>query len=266
MSPSLLGSFDICPKRAQYDMAPDKPRFTGEARAVGTGFHGGLEGYYRERLESGTFTPDLSVDGPVYKTALKAFGEEELTMETNSTPWETSRGDAWTRVLTMIDAYFNGNHHWPEEYTVVAVEEKVNLPWFDEWSATSIADLILLDPAGWLIVDDHKTAGRMWDRYKHLPRKNVQAVWYGHWFEQHYQRPVLVTFSVMTYAGKFERRVATPRPENIAATMVRAEQIARLLELQIDLPGNPSSTLCSSKYCDWWLLCPHGAATDTIAA
>ncbi len=166
----------------------------------------------------------------------------------------------------MLDAYFNGGHHWPEEYTVVSVEEKINLPWFDEWTATSIADLIMADPTGWLIVEDHKTAGRMWDRYKHLPRKNVQAVWYPYWFEQHYQRPVLMTFAVMSLAGKFERRVATPKPEHLKATMARAEQIARIFELGIELPGNPSSNLCSAKYCDHHPYCPYGAVTDTIAA
>jgi hypothetical protein len=75
-----------------------------------------------------------------------------------------------------------------------------------------------------------------------------------------------MTFSVMTYAGKFERRISDATDAHITAILDKSMQLATLVEgmrkAGMDLPANPASNLCSEKYCDHWTYCPHGSSLD----
>jgi hypothetical protein len=137
------------------------------------------------------------------------------------------------------------------------------------------ADLVLQDPNAWIIAVDHKTAGRRWPDGKHSPRKNVQSPFYTGLLQEIYPDApgVRFVFDVMTYPNKkgectFERRISDPEPRHIEAVRKQAQTFVTLyekvhVENGLDLPGNPTSTLCSPAYCDFWEVCPFGAALDT---
>jgi hypothetical protein len=144
-----------------------------------------------------------------------------------------------------------------------------NFDWQDGHTRSGTMDLVLIDPFGAVIGVDHKTAGRMWPAGKEHPRKNNQASWYvGALKEMFPQAPAYrFCFDVMTYAGKFDRRVVEPSDDHIKAVEAKATQVATLYSWAraggLDLPANPGSNLCSDKYCDFWTLCPHGEVLRT---
>lgn len=110
----------------------------------------------------------------------------------------------------------------------------------------------------------HNTARRAWPKGKEHPRKNNQAPWYIPMVRADFPgaHGYRFVFGIMTYGGKFERRIADPGPAHIAAVEAKALQLATLVDgmasAGMDLPANPSSNLCSEKWCDFFELCPHG--------
>lgn len=259
MRQSLLGSADTCLRRAQYDIDPDRPRSTSEARAIGVGYHAGLEAYYRARQAGGPCAPDQEQLRSITEHAIRAFRAEipdEFT-------WETSQNDCELKVSSMLATYFGEQHYWPDAYAVIAVEETFTAPWTDGWDRHGTIDLALGGPDGWTYLVDHKTAGRRWPANKEHPRKNNQAPWYVRaWRDMTGDTQVRFVFDVMTYGGQFERRVSDPEPRHELAVLERARAVAVLLDAGIDLPGNPSSTLCSPRWCDHWSVCPYGGALE----
>ena len=105
----------------------------------------------------------------------------------------------------------------------------------------------------------------MWPAGKEHPRKNNQAAWYVSALQQIFPDApgYRFCFDIITYAGKFDRRMVDPEPRHIEAVDAKALQVATvyrtLRAVGTDLPANPSSNLCSEKYCDFWTICPHGA-------
>lgn len=252
---SLIGSLDICLKRGGYDLDPARPRGTGEARIVGTSYHAGLEAYYADRMDGVVCHLDK-----VTAAARLCFDLE--VEEHRFWAWEVSGEDAWTRVVKMLTTYFATGHQWGPHYRVLGVEQEWYARLTDDWVAKGTIDLVLEGPEG-VVLDDHKTTGKRWQANKEAPRKNAQAVLYPWaWWTLTGVKPVASTFSVMNYRGDFDRRWAYPTPAHMGALLEKAGSLTRMLDKCgiHDLPANPSSVLCSPKYCDHWQVCPFGAA------
>lgn len=256
---STIGSFDICMRRAGYDMRPNQPRRSGEARCVGTAYHGGLEEAYRSRTNE-AFPATLD---NVKRAAQEAFEAEAALFDA----WATSKEASWQRVTDMLDVYFNNEHYWSQRYEVLGVEQEFFLPLTNNWFLKGSIDLVLRQPDdGRVILVDHKTAGRKWKKNKHLPEKQVQAVIYcWAWWMATGEIPDHFSFDVMTYKGEFERRECKVEPRHMRAVLDKAVGVARVFDAVPGdvLPGNPSSDLCSGLYCDHFLICPMGAALLT---
>lgn len=271
--------------KAQFTL--DRPawakRVGSAPRAVGTGFHAGLEMYYGARLLS----DHVNVRPlPTLDTCIgRAWEIFDLSMTHDlydDSPideflWDDKIPDRETAhrfIEAMLTEYWTG-HHWPDDWTVLAVELHGQLA--DEHVGADCkvgADLVLLDPSGWVVGVDFKTAGRRWDRGKEHPRKNVQAPFYNRLLKQVFpgHNGYRFVFDIMGYPNKdghctFERRVSDPKPEHEQAVADNAKAFITVynkihVEMGLDLPANPSSHLCNSKWCTYWSGCPFGEALN----
>ena len=270
---SYLGQADKCLRSLQYELeAPPDQYRSGIIRAVGTAFHAGLEYYYLNRQKGPEYDFDcreqlLEEAVPMAHSTLN----EEILKAGAGFIWDDkfpTFDAACEAVENMLTAYFEGGHAWPQDWTILGVEQKFELP-FGEHVRTGTIDLVLRAPDGGIVGDDHKTCNRMWDQYKHSPRKNNQSPFYQAALRELYPDAPYhrMTFSVMTYAGKFERRISDASDAHITAVLDKSMQLATLVEgmrkAGMDLPANPASNLCSEKYCDHWSYCPHGSSLDT---
>jgi hypothetical protein len=252
---SGMSSGDICLKRLGYDMDPSIPGGTGEARVVGTAYHAGQERYYRDRQDGVQAT-----QAQIHESAGIAFAREAEGF----TDWATTEGDAVKRVLSMLDAYFDDNCQWPNDYKVIAVEQEWFLPLCEGWAIKGSGDVVLEGPEG-IVLEDHKTAGRKWPKGKESPRKQNQSPMYAYaWWACTGVMPAAFTFAVMTYKGEFERRWTYPKAEHMHAILDKARGLAAILGAVPGdlLPANPSSNLCSPQYCDHWARCAFGAELE----
>jgi hypothetical protein len=281
LTQSILSDSDNCLRRAQYrlDPPPWVRRTGGSIRALGTGYHAGLELLYRARLEQ---APLPTLDDMV-AAACATFDTSTTVDLYDETPLDEFKWDervpdtptAHDSIARMLGEYMRAGMEWPHDWEVLGVE--VHAVVTDPVVGAQLkfgADLVLRDPNGWIVLDDHKTAGRAWDESKHLPRKNVQAPFYQRLARTLYPDAAgyRFTFTIVTYPSakgivKAERRISDPQPEHEAAVALRAKTFLdtyRLVheEAGLDLPANPSSTLCNPKWCDYWAGCPHGAALD----
>ncbi|HYF45465.1 MAG TPA: PD-(D/E)XK nuclease family protein [Acidimicrobiales bacterium] len=285
---STLGTADTCLKRLEYDLDPRIPYGTGEARAVGTGYHAGLECYYRWRQgeevggqcptrdDSFAYSdPDLErfLMACIFAAAIEAFDREANTDGFQFDP-ESSRDRAVQKISRMLEEYFLSQRcYWPAGYEILAVEQEFLYPAPANrpgWAVKGTVDLILRDPNGWLIIVDHKTATRPWKKNKHEARQTNQPAWYLHHVRLLCTDPdtgempnVAFVFDVMTYDGKFERRPASRQGHEVAAVIVKAEHVMGLIERGGPYPPNVGSFLCSRRWCDHWLYCPFGEAMET---
>lgn len=268
---SLLGSFDACPRRLQYELEAPKDQYrSGIVRAVGTAYHAGLEYYYRSVMRGDSFSWHEFRVQFCQDTAVNAL-EDEIARAGDAFIWDDKFKDfdaAAETVRSMLAAYFEGGHAWPAEWAVLGVEETFEFPFHNGHTRSGTIDLVLQDPNGWIYDVDHKTAGRKWDQGKHKPRKNNQAPFYTAALQQMYPEAPgwRFVFDVMTYKGEFERRISDPQPGHIQAVLDKSIQVISLYEGMrangLDLPVNPSSNLCSPRYCDFWDICPSGSALD----
>jgi hypothetical protein len=260
MRQSLIGSAETCLKRAAYSLA-DPVYKTGEARAIGTAYHKGLETYYSLRQEHGFHVPDQTE-----RLALEQVAHEEFDREVDKAArpgsWETRSASASTRSATCWLRTANGEHYWPDGYRVIGTEVSFTHEWYNGHLAHGTIDLVLEDPNGWTVLVDHKTAGKKWPKGKEDPRKNIQAPWYVYWWSTLNETDkVYFAFDVMTYGGTFERRPVYPTLKDQELVLAKAKFYAGILSTlgPDDLAGNTSSALCSERYCDSWAVCPHGA-------
>lgn len=272
-----------CLRAMQYNI--ESPVYHGGSiRAVGTGYHKSLETFYRERMVDPDTTPHSlgfwGIDG------LVKIGQDEFDRVASGAPshssehsrqagnfkWNAKVPDtdtAHAMIDKMVRAYFDGGHYWPAEWTVLGVEQSFELPWYGQHTRGGSADLVLQGPDGTIIIDDQKTAGRAWVKGKESARKSAQGPWYLWAMMDLFPGApdYRVTFSIMQYNGTFERREATPTPEQMNAQALRLAETVNLYTVLkangMDLPANPSSTLCSPEYCDHWSICPWGEAIDT---
>lgn len=260
---STLGTADTCLKRLEYDLDPTIPYATGEARAVGTAYHAGLEVYYTARH---VFPGTLEPSDALFK-AMVAAAEEAFEFEATSAHFEWQNGEDHARdtIIRMLGAYFEQRCYWPPDYKVKGVEVEFILPSpRPGWVHKGMIDLVVEDPNGWDIIDDHKTAGKKWRKAKEHPRTTNQPPWYMyHWSVLNGGiSTVAFCFSVMTYAGDFERRVVPVEPHHVKAVLTKAEHVCGLVEQGGPYPPNTSSFLCDSRWCDHWAYCPWGEVFD----
>jgi hypothetical protein len=276
---SILGQADKCMLSAQFTL--DKPAWferTGSAtRALGTAYHAGLELHYtarRDRLPLPTLDDvvaraweifDLSTTVDLYDNSpIERFLWDDKIPDT-----DTAR-----ELLTELVTLYFAEHAWPDTWAVLGVEvdQVVNM---DGHQFKLGADLVLQDPNGWVVLVDHKTAGKAWAEGKADPRKNNQSALYTElartiWPDAPGHRFV---FDVMVLPGKkmgakFERIVTDPSTLHGQAVVKKALDFVAMYEtvhvqMGRDLPANPASTLCNPKWCDFFAGCPHGAALDT---
>lgn len=279
---------DDCFRRMQYKL--ETPGYYGgSVRAMGSGYHKGIEVYYLDRQSDGFYLP---TNCPIGRTNLDelitvARDEFERIVEGRNTSHVSEEGRersgfVWNKKVpdletgfelleVMLNAYFDPDEGgvWPADWDVLGVERFFELPWTERHTRGGSIDLILHHPETDTVVgDDQKTTGKRWNEGKEKPRKNAQAGWYswairemfpGHaWYKS--------TFSVMTYTGKFERRESNPNEAQINQTAVLLHETAAAYEVlranDMDMPANPSSTLCSPEYCDYFSICPFGSVVD----
>jgi hypothetical protein len=276
---SMLGNADSCLRRMQYSI--EQPAFGwGVSRSIGTAYHAALETLYRSRMPSGVLVPSVS-SSVLYRPDIQLAHLQLVAYETfdaeveaagDSFIWDPdkagNRDEAIQKIDLMVTEYWNGRWEWPEDWQVLGVEVSFEQPWDYGHTRTGTADLVMLDPNGWLVVDDHKTAGKKWARGKEHARKSNQAAWYVPAMRELFpgHAGYRFVFSVMTYKGEFERRISDPERRHEEATAAKALQVVALYEGMrangLDLPANPASTLCSPKYCDFFAVCPHGLSLE----
>jgi hypothetical protein len=280
---SVLNSYDICARRAQYDLDPPGPRRTSEAAIIGTGYHAGEEHYYRWRMDDGAQHTQPSQ--PALETVVHNTIVDEIEKyDPDCITWDTNPGNAIKIAQDMLEAYLTEGHVWGPEYKILGVEVPFWLPsGYPGWVSHGTIDLVLEGPDPMadtdaedyhpathpivVILDDHKTSSRKWDQKKHTVRKTAQVATYLDAYEQlSGVRPATFSFSIMKRDGQFERRYVTPSDAELTAFYLKRDLIVRQLSSGDDLPPNTTSNLCSSKYCSWWLQCPFGAAMSGEAA
>lgn len=280
---STLGNVDKCMLSAQFtlDPPPNAGRVGGAARAVGTGYHGALEPYYVERKANPGLLPDVDM---MIAAGVDVF-ERSLEMDLyDNTPltefkWDDKIPDAATGkrlIRDMVIEYVNGRHYWPLDWGVLGVEvhSTVEVPELAPHTAKFGADLVLVDPNGFVVGVDNKTAGKKWSEGKEHPRKNNQSPFYLRLMREVYPGApgYRFVFDIMTLPSarkgpSFERRISDPQPEHEAAIMKKAADFAAIydvvhVQMGRDLPANPASTLCNPRWCDWFHTCPHGSMLE----
>lgn len=266
---STIGTADTCLQRLEYDLDPSVPYGTGEGRANGTAYHAGLEWYYKTRKDHGIVIPDPDDRLNMGEFVVSVY-DEEIAKGGDAFRWDTDRDQALAKVFKMLDAYFDGECYWPDEYEVHGVETTFMMPLRgipygrSDWVVKGTIDLVLKDPLGWLVVVDHKTAKRPWKKGKESHRSTNQPPWYTHWVRKLMdQQEVAFVFDVMTYGCQFERRPTTVEQCHIDGVLKKAELVTGLIEQGGPYPPNTSSFLCSNQWCDHWDRCPFGESFDT---
>lgn len=276
LTQSVLSSAEDCMLKAQYTL--DRPewaqRVAGSNRALGTGWHAGMELLYVAR-KFGQAQP--TVDDMIGK-AIEVFDLSLSVDLYDDTPVEQVKWDdnvpdhatAHSHLDKMVRFYMDNGHAWPQDWRVLDVEANVTLD-DDRLGKVKLgADLVLQASDGGIVLCDHKTAGKPWVEGKAHPRKNVQSPFYLRlarriWPYAPYYRFV---FDVITLprpkAGiSFQRIISDPQEKHEEAIVRRAEAVlatyqAIHVDLGRDLPANPNSTLCNGKYCDFFDGCSFG--------
>ena len=272
---STLGDADKCLRAMQYSIE-GTVYHGGVGRAIGTAYHKALELSYRNLIDNGMhLDPRMSVINAHEEfdrlVEMAPSHESEFSKTAGEFKWDDKFPDADSAkavLSTIVPAYFEGDGVWPEEWTILDVEQSFSLPFFGDNTRNGSIDLVGVDPDGYVFGDDHKTAGKAWPYNKHHARKSNQAPFYVRALQELYPDAVGYRFfySIMTLGGKFDRREVRVDRAHIDAVDSKAVQVVTLYQGMraggLDLPANPASTLCSPKYCDHWDICPYGAVLD----
>lgn len=276
---STLGEADKCLRSLQYSLE-SRVFHGGITRALGTAYHYGLEVAYNHLIETGVW-PDI-VDPRIAayerlqeSVELAPSHPSEETKEPGTFKWtkDITDFDTATRVLdVMLECYWeHPDAVWKRDdgWEVLGTEVSFSLPLFGNHTQGGSIDLVLRGPQGEIVGEDHKTAGRnKWPYNKHHARKQNQSPWYLDALTQLYPDAPGYRFfyDIMTHKGVWERRESIVAPGHVQGVKEKALQVVTLYEGMrasgLDLPANPSSTLCSPDYCDHWDICPYGASLD----
>ena len=249
---STTKTADVCMKRIAFEKDPNVPHGQSVPRAMGTAYHAGIEALYNG-------------DAGYRGAAAAVLADEYLAFPHLAE--EMAWTDATSTLMTMLHAY----EPWdPNHFEVLGTEVEWFLPLTADWVIKGQIDLVLRvrDHEGCVILDDQKTAARAWPINKGHPRKDPQGPLYTWaWWQLTGERPQGWTYSICTYKGNFERRPYEITDEHISLALGKAVDLAVLLDRvpPANLPANPSSNLCSPKYCDYWDLCPFGGGLVSAA-
>jgi len=273
---STMGDSDKCLRAMQYSIE-SSVFHGGVARAIGTAYHKGLERSYANLIANGVhLDPRMAVIDAFEEfdrlVELAPSHESEFSKTAGTFKWDEKFPDAASAkvvIESMLLGYLNDTEAvWPAEWKILAVEQSFSLPLFGSHTRNGSIDLVGVDPDGWVFGDDHKTAGKAWPYNKHHARKSNQAPWYVRALQELYPDAPGYRFfySIMTYGGKFDRREVRVEAGHIEAIDAKALQVVTIYEgmrsAGMELPANPASNLCSPKYCDYFDVCPYGAALD----
>ena len=275
---SSLGQLDICGLRLQLARATAYKNLyhTGSARAIGTAYHAGVERFYNEFHNT-----DLSIDGSNIELVIEACAETGIASYEAEA---TTAGDRFVltanethdenlgKVGHTIGKYIVEQHYLPPaEWEILGTEVTF---WDQTETGQKVKGTIDLlarhKQTGKYRIEDHKTAGRPWPKGKESARKNVQAPFYFAYFIPAWCEAAEEwvdydqwewTYGVMSLAGKFSRRDGTPTLWHQQLIEMKVEKAREMIAADLFWP-NPSSVLCSPKYCDHWEICPFGAAAE----
>lgn len=267
-SQTLLNTADTCLRRAQYRLARAVPSVYSDPSVTGTGYHGGLEHYYRARQATGGVVPDEALILDCYQAVETTVREEidNIVRYGSELKLEGSPETVIANAQAMVHHFFAGAHYYPEGWTVLAVEQKFYLPGvLDNWYTGGVIDLVVHSEASGTVLVDQKTAGKKWNKNKGTVRDSNQPAMYADaWLKLTGDRVAGMFYDVMTYDGTFERRWCPVTDAAIESVQKKERILVPLLEEtqtgSLELPGNTSSFLCSEKWCDYWRICPFGEA------
>jgi hypothetical protein len=283
MTQSLVDTgCNICLKQIEYKIFHEQPNQGYVSSGIGTGYHAGIAEYYLDRREQGYFLPTDEQVAHYADTAAFSFLAniefDEYTGKPNeSYDWTfqaaggrnkeliLTEAEAVERVRNFIIRYFADGHPWPQEYQVIAVEQRLELPYpaLPGWNRSGGIDLVLFDGVLYVLVDN-KTSKKKWTKTKGTPT-SPQAAWYiDLWREWSGSRDIRFVYDVMGHDGSFERRPAPRSDRHIEVTLERGRDLARLIEQGGPFPASPESFLCSKFYCDYWKVCPYGKTLNFI--
>lgn len=277
MRQSLAGTADTCLYRVPFTLDRTRPYAAGVNRALGTGYHAGLDVHYTAQIEN----PNTRV--PIQDIKIAAFHAFAMEVEKagDTFDWEyqaqTSRqpqvildyDSACDMIEGALDRYFRESRYWPmTQYKVLGVEQPFLLPWPEVpgWHRAGSIDLILQDThtgTGMIIGVDHKTAKKKWAKNKGTASNSPQAAFYVRAIREMYDAPeVAFVYDVMGFDGTFERRPAYRSDQVVEVTHQKMAMLAELIDKGGPFPPSPDSFLCSKSYCDYWDECPFGATLN----
>jgi hypothetical protein len=281
---STLGAWDTCPRRLQYDL--EVPVYHRSAtRAVGTAYHAAMEYFYGPETNPDGLAPHRMASF-MFDVASTIMGQQAEMAPSHRSEYDKTPGSfaydetfpdlnkclevLWGMIVSWSDHSATDHLDWRSlGFAVLAVEQGFKIPLFGDVHRVGSIDLVLEDSSGWITAVDFKTAGKPWPKDKHNPRKQNQPPWYLAALKGLYpDRPGYRFFyEIMTYKGVMERRLCAVTDTHIRAVDEKAVQVYTayngMRSAGMDLPANPSSTLCNPKWCDHWTICPHGAALDS---
>lgn len=270
---STLNSASECSLRAWFDINGRVKPSTGRAAAVGTGVHAGIEHYYLTGdIEH---MADVAVEAYRHETMFiaadqypdgRAAGIEEDTVDITRTI------AAWQKMRDQVDWTLR-----PGRVVGVEVEWFASLDIDPHWGAKGTVDLVHWNPdTATLSLVDHKTTRRAWTKRKASPIVSTQAGFYAKYAapliaeELGIRTPVNVTWTYDIYvllknSVNFVRHGPYLITEEIMRlTDRRVEAFIESFDPNVEPVPNPSSALCSPKYCPAWDFCPYGGAADEL--
>ena len=284
LSPTAMSNYETCGRRGQFYHDPDIPRTSGQGQARGSAWHKAMETYGLARLYYGDHVVAL-IDDDDLITRLYAIIIGSLSEQMTDDDYETLDDDITVEELVnqlwvMLQSWVSDrqNRWMGDEVKIEAVEAEVLVEFGIDTSHQfrGFIDAVYRVPGYGTVIVDYKTAGKAWAHNKDGhgkgdgdPRKNPSAAQYAEaWLRATGEEVDWVAFDVMTVAGKFERVWvhvhAEIRKVFIRRWVATSDDIEMYRQAGMDMPTNPSSILCSPKWCSYWTYCPMGEDLDKI--
>ncbi len=285
LSPTAMSNYETCGRRGQFYHDPDIPRSSGQGQSRGSAWHKAMEIYGLARLYYGDHVVAL-IDDTDLMDRLLAIIVGSLMEQMADPDYETLDDDLTTEELlaqmwVMLQSWMaDPSNRWlGGEVKIEAVEAEVWVEFgADNHQFRGFIDAVYRVPDYGVVIVDYKTAGRAWAHQKDGhgkgdgdPRKLPSAAYYAEgWLRATGEEVDWVAFDVMTVAGKFERVWVDVKAEIRKTFIDRWVETSNMIEMframDMDMPTNPSSILCSPKWCSFWTYCPMGEGLDKIGA
>lgn len=216
---------------------------TGAAAAVGTAFHKAAEILLRQKMETGT----LASLADATDAGIEAF----KTAAQDGPEWDAKTPDAGAAAaqIIMLTAAF---HQVAQDITPVALELELTADMGDGYELTGHIDLVAQRETG-VSVDDYKTGKPGRPYHAQLGGYSLLARSHGY--------NVIDTGIYTIPRGSIKKPQAAPEYHTYAVDITERTAAATLDRIKVDhaaflasgneyiFPANPSSMLCSEKYC-----------------